>query len=95
MKLPTDYTKLDWRKGETRAVLGQYVREQAGRCYWCECPLDQGPPEDITEKDIDWALFPKNFRNSPVHLQHCHKTNMTEGAVHMYCNAVMWQYHGR
>ena len=22
-------------------------------------------------------------------------TNMTEGAVHAYCNAVLWQYEGR
>lgn len=24
-----------------------------------------------------------------------HKTGMTEGAVHNYCNAVMWQYENR
>jgi hypothetical protein len=30
-----------------------------------------------------------------IHLQHCHKTNMTEGAVHAYCNAVLWQYEGK
>jgi hypothetical protein len=40
-------------------------------------------------------LFPPNFLKYPVHLQHNHDTDMTEGAVHARCNAVMWQYHGR
>ena len=31
----------------------------------------------------------------PIHLQHSHNTGVTEGAVHNYCNAVMWQYDGR
>lgn len=93
--LPVDYTKLDWRKGERRLVREQYVREQAGRCLWCECPLDRDPPENITEKDINWDLFPPGFLRNPVHLQHNRTTKMTEGAVHAYCNAVMWQYHGR
>ena len=95
IELPVDYTTLDWRKGETRAVREEYVRRQAGRCFWCECPLDQDPPEDVTKKSIDWTLFPDNFLRHPVHLQHDHYTNMTEGSVHAYCNAVMWQYHGR
>jgi hypothetical protein len=32
---------------------------------------------------------------SPIHLQHDHDTGLTEGAVHAYCNAVLWQYEGR
>ena len=31
----------------------------------------------------------------PIHLQHNHSTDMTEGAVHAYCNCVLWQYEGR
>jgi hypothetical protein len=31
----------------------------------------------------------------PVHLQHSHVTGLTEGAVHAFCNAVLWQYEGR
>lgn len=45
--------------------------------------------------EVDWSLFPVGFLNSPIHLQHCHKTDMTEGAVHAMCNAVMWVYEGR
>lgn len=37
----------------------------------------------------------KNFLQHPIHLQHNHTTGMTEGAVHNYCNAVMWQYEHR
>jgi hypothetical protein len=95
MKLPVDYTTLDWRKGEVRAVRDQYVKEQKGKCWWCGCLLDKDPPKEITEKWIRWKNFPQGFRNNPIHLQHDHNTGMTEGAVHMYCNAVMWQYHGR
>ena len=47
------------------------------------------------EKKINWKLFPPFFLRFPIHLQHNHDTNMTEGAVHAYCNAVMWQYEGR
>ncbi len=50
--------------------------------------------EDITDKKINWKLFPENFLKYPIHLQHNHDTGMTEGAVHNYCNAVMWQYEG-
>jgi hypothetical protein len=39
------------------------------------------------------SLFPKNFLKWPVHLHHSHDTGMTIGAVHSYCNAVLWQYH--
>ncbi len=95
MKLPVDYTKLDWRKGETRAVREQYIAEQNGQCMWCANPLNGKPPKSTTNKKIDWGLFPPNFQKHPVHLQHDHDTGMTEGAVHMQCNAVMWQYHGR
>ena len=40
-------------------------------------------------------LFPAFFLSHPIHLQHNHETNMTEGAVHARCNAVLWQYEGR
>lgn len=86
---------MDWRKGDNARVRDEYVRLQEGKCYWCDCDLDEEPPERITAKEINWNLFPKGFLNAPVHLQHCHKTYMTEGAVHALCNAVMWQYHGR
>lgn len=91
--LPVDYTKLDWT--ERKAVREQYIREQNNMCYYCNCRLDEEAPEYIREMKIDWDLFPDNFLESPIHLQHDHNTGMTEGAVHNYCNAVMWIYEGK
>ena len=93
MKLPVDYTKLT--PAQRRAVRIMYIEEQDNLCMYCKENLDKPAPDKIKEKDINWKLFPKNFLDYPVHLQHCHKTGMTEGAVHNYCNAVMWQYEGR
>ena len=93
--LPTEYSKLDWRKGEKAIVREQYIVEQSGMCYYCNTPLKFEPPTDVTDKDIDLGLFPPNFLKHPIHLQHNHRTDMTEGAVHAYCNGVMWQYEGR
>lgn len=93
MKLPVDYEDLHWT--ERRAVREQYIEEQNGNCMFCQASLSEEPPKSIADKKINWKLFPKNFLKYPVHLQHCHKTGMTEGAVHAYCNAVMWQYYGR
>ena len=90
IKLPTDYTRLEW--WERAEVREQYVEDQKGLCAFCEKPLEELP---IQDKKIDWTLFPPNFLKYPIHLQHDHNTGMTEGAVHAYCNAVLWQYHGR
>lgn len=93
MDLPVNYSELTM--SERRAVREHYIELQEGKCMWCKCELKYPPPADILEKKIDWSLFPPNFLKYPVHLQHCHTTDKTEGAVHAYCNAVMWQYHGR
>lgn len=93
MKLPVDYTKLNWKKGEIRAVREQYIETQNGKCMHCNRHLTEDPPSTVTDKSIDWGLFPPNFLKHPVHLQHDHGTGMTEGAVHAYCNAVLWQYY--
>jgi len=95
MKLPTEYSKLDWKKGETAIVRELYITEQKGLCYYCKCSLRENPPIEITNKEINWNLFPPNFLKHPIHLQHNHSTDMTEGAVHAYCNAVLWQYESR
>lgn len=92
-KLPVDYTKLNWR--QKKQVREQYIKEQEGLCMYCKKPLVSKPPSNITNKTVNWGLFPKGFLKYPVHLQHNHNTNMTEGAVHAYCNAVLWQYEGR
>ena len=93
MKLPTDYTKLE--PSERKAVRERYVKEQNGLCFFCGGNLSKEVSAKIMKKKIDWDLFPPNFLKYPIHLQHDHDTNMTEGAVHAYCNAVMWQYHGK
>lgn len=91
--LPVDYDLLSQK--ERREVREQYIQEQQNMCFYCEERLDQDAPEYIKEKRIDWDLFPPNFLKHPVHLQHDHNSGMTEGVVHAYCNAVMWQYENR
>lgn len=93
MNLPVDYTKLTQQ--ERRKVRLQYIKDQNNLCYYCNQTLDKPAPKEITNKPINWKLFPKGFLDYPIHLQHNHTTGMTEGAVHNYCNAVMWQYEGR
>lgn len=92
-QLPVDYETLHWT--ERKMVRLQYIREQKGKCAYCKESLAEGPPARITSRYIDWSLFPDGFLNYPIHLQHNHDTGMTEGAVHAYCNAVMWQYEDR
>lgn len=94
-KLPIKYNTLDWRKGEKALVREQYIKEQNGLCYYCKQDLTKEPPKYIKDKKINWDRFPNGFMKSPIHLQHCHKSGLTEGAVHAYCNAVMFQYEGR
>lgn len=90
---PTDYTKLTYQ--ERREVREQYIKQQHDKCFYCGKSLNEFSPPEIVEKPIDWRYFPPNFLEYPVHLQHNHSTGMTEGAVHSYCNAVMWQYEGK
>ena len=92
-KLPVDYNKL--RHDKRKVVRLQYIKEQGGLCYYCGCDLNEEAPQHIRDEKINWSLFPPNFLQHPIHLQHNHNTGMTEGAVHNYCNAVMWQYEGR
>lgn len=92
MNLPQDYTQLSWQ--ERRAVRLAYVAEQEGRCHYCGDSLNGPPPPSVTDKPIKRRLFPESFFKHPVHLHHDHGTGLTIGAVHNYCNAVLWQYHG-
>ena len=80
---------------ERKTIREQYIEEQEGKCYYCGEDIHKEPPLRITDVKINWKRFPKNFLKYPIHLQHCHKTGMTEGAVHAYCNAVMWQHEGK
>ena len=90
MKLPVMYDNLSPK--ERREVREEYIRLQGGLCWWCNKPLNIPA---VIKKPINLKLFPPNFMKYPIHLQHDHKTGLTEGAVHNYCNAVLWQYYGR
>jgi len=91
--VPKNYNALNYR--ERREMREAYIKAQKGMCMYCGEPLSSPPPQRIANKPINWDAFPANFLMHPVHLQHNHATGMTEGAVHAYCNAVMWQYEGR
>lgn len=76
-----------------RKLREEYVIHQLGQCKHCDCSLSGSPPKRITDLPINMNLFPPGFLHHPVHLHHDHTTGMTIGAVHAYCNAVLWQYH--
>lgn len=92
MDLPVNYETLHYT--QRRAVREEYVRLQKGKCCHCGAPLTGPAAEHILKKVIMKSLFPENFFKYPVHLHHSHETGMTIGAIHNYCNAVLWQYHG-
>ena len=85
---PINYKKATWQ--ERQKIREEYIIEQCNNCYFCGKPLNEEPVHD---KEINWNLFPKNFLQHSIHLHHSHKTGLTLGAVHAYCNAVLWQYH--
>ena len=90
--LPANYKRLS--RAERKEVRQAYIEKQKGLCYFCHGPLNKKPDKEVTEKRIDWDLFPDGFLKNPVHLHHSHETGLTLGAVHAYCNAVLWQYYG-
>ena len=92
MNLPVNYDALTSRK--KREVREEYVRLQDGKCVHCGEDLTGKPPSKITRMRVNRSLFPPNFFKWPVHLHHDHESGMTIGAVHNYCNAVLWQYYG-
>ena len=90
--LPTNYKKLAIY--EVKQVRNEYIKLQNGLCYYCKKPLTDIVNYNTTGKKITIKLFPKNFFKYPIHLHHDHNTDMTIGAVHNYCNAILWEYHG-
>lgn len=92
-KLPVLYSRAT--SAQRREVREQYAREQNGLCYWCNQPLSGNPDKSVVQMKLDMSLFPPGFLRHPVHLQHNHDSDLTEGAVHAKCNGVMWQYYGR
>lgn len=88
--LPINYNEADWKT--RRLAREQYIDEQNGKCKYCGAPLKDQPAQKVRDAIINWRLFPKGFQEHPVHLHHNHITGMTIGAVHMRCNAYLWQY---
>ena len=89
INLPILYDKAS--RAERRAVRIEYTKQQKGLCYYCKEPLNKEPK---SKPKLNRKSFPRNFFKYKIHLHHCHKTGFTIGAVHAYCNAVLWQYHG-
>jgi len=93
MKLPAKYSELkSYQKREARL---QYIEQQDNLCWHCKGNLDEVPPDEILKKRINLSLYHHGFLLSPIHLHHDHDTDLTIGAVHAYCNAVLWEYHGQ
>jgi len=90
MELPINYNEAHWLV--RKHAREEYARRQNGLCCHCGRPLDKEPNRD---KPINKRVFPKNFFKWPVHLHHDHDSGMTIGAIHNYCNAVLWQYHSK
>lgn len=93
VRLPMNYDRAT--PAERKLAREAYIQKQMGDCYFCQNPLTEEPPEKLTELEIDWTRFPEYFMAHPIHLQHDHKTGMTEGAVHAFCNAFLFDYLGR
>lgn len=91
-RLPALYSKLGTAR--RRAVRERYEELQGGRCYHCKRSLDGPAAPEILAKPLQMGRFPVGFFDHRCHLHHDHKTDLTIGAVHPYCNAVLWQYHG-
>jgi hypothetical protein len=89
MKLPVHYPSTHW--AIRKKVRLEYIKRQNNLCCHCNKDINTKPKH---EYPINESLFPPNFFKWPVHLHHDHNTGMTIGAVHAYCNAVLWQHHG-
>lgn len=92
MNLPVLYKNIP--KHEKRVVREKYIELQEGKCYYCKCPLEIEPSEIKQLYRVTPSLFPKGFFDNPIHLHHSHVSGLTLGAVHAYCNAVLWEHLG-
>lgn len=92
VQLPINYISTHWTV--RKQAREQYVREQDGKCCHCGESLKGKPSKEVQEAYINLMLFPAQMFKHPIHLHHCHKTQMTIGAVHARCNAWLWQYKG-
>ncbi len=92
VELPANYDNLTPAK--RKVVREAYVRLQEGKCWFCKTSLTGDPSPSVMARPVRKRLFPPAFFNYPVHLHHSHETGKTIGAVHAYCNAVLWEHYG-
>ena len=90
--LPVNYNSIPYN--ERWKIRNAYVELQKGNCFYCKSSLSEDPPKEITDKKIKKKYYPDGFFKHPIHLHHTHVTGLTVGAVHNYCNAVLWEYDG-
>ena len=93
ISLPANYDRLS--PAERKKAREEYIRIQDGKCWFCEEPLTEDPASHVLAKPVHRRLFPEQFFKYPVHLHHSHDTGKTIGAIHAYCNAVLWEYYGQ
>lgn len=93
INLPTIYSDLTYK--EKIYVRSLYSEQQEGKCMFCLNELTDEPSVNSSNKTITPSLYPSNFFHYKIHLQHCHKTGLTEGVVHAHCNAVLWEYYNK
>lgn len=92
IKLPAVYEELT--PEQRKRVREAYVKKQKGLCLYCKQPLEGKPPDHVLKLRLIRGTYPKDFFSWPMHLHHDHATGLTIGAVHAYCNAVLFEYHG-
>ncbi len=89
--LPARYD--DLTPEQRRAVREAYVKQQEGKCRYCNAVLHGPAAPWAREKKVTPRLYPHGFFLHRVHLHHDHGTGWTIGAVHAHCNAVLWEHH--
>ncbi len=89
---PQNYDKLN--SHQRKDLREEYVKDQKGKCAHCGGDLDRPPRSEVRSQKVTEKFYPPGFFRYLVHLHHNHVTGMTIGAVHAYCNAVLWEYHG-
>ena len=92
IKLPVMYDNIPAKR--RYVIRNEYAKRQDGLCYYCKAPLKGKPTSSVLKKKLHLKSYPKHFFRYPVHLHHSHVTGLTIGAVHCYCNAVLWEHHG-
>ena len=90
LELPARYSRCS--PGERVLVREEYEHRQGGICPFCLQPLVSDPPPVIQRLPVDKVRWPPEFFKHPVHLHHIHRTDLTVGAYHARCNAVLAAY---